>query len=91
MDAPAAFPAPYGNFYKPSGYEFSVQGGYHDLAHLASRIEGHEKLLRIQSFRIVTSGKSPERHITGLKLWAFVVPPPAAVKSPAAGANSVKK
>ncbi len=91
MTEQTVFPAPYGAKYQPSGYEFTVQGGYHDIAYLASRIEGNEKLLRIQSLRIVASEKSPERHITGLKIWAFVVPPPSAVKAPAAGEKSVKQ
>jgi hypothetical protein len=86
------FAAPYNAKYQPSGYEFTLQGGYHDLGTLVSMIEGYEKLLRIRSLQIVASERTPERHICGLRLWAIVVPPPAAaIKAPAAGAKSAKK
>jgi hypothetical protein len=83
------FAAPYNVKYQPSGYEFTVQGGYHDLGNLASRIEGHKKLLRIRSIEIVPSEKSPERHVAEMRLWAILKAPPQAA-SPA-GAKNVKK
>jgi hypothetical protein len=86
------FLAPYNAKYQPSGYEFTMQGGYHDLGTLVSLIESYEKLMRIQSIQIVSSEKSPERHICGLKLWAIVAPPPVAPgKAPGVGAKSAKK
>ena len=87
-----AFAAPYHLKYQPSGYEFTVQGGYHELGRMVSRIESHEKLLRIQSIQIIPSGKVPDRHIAELKLWAILAAPPVvAVPAPAGGANRVKK
>jgi|GEM_PF-951475 len=83
------FAAPYHLKYQPLGYEFTVQGGYHALGHLASRIEGHEKLLRIQSLEIVPSEQAPDRHIATLKLWAILKAPPQA--APPAKAKSAAK
>lgn len=86
------FPAPYQSKYQPSGYEFTLQGGYHDLASLVSRIESHEKLLRIRSFQIVPSEKSVERHTAELKLWAIMkAPPQAAVPAVKVKAKNAKK
>lgn len=93
MNEKIVFGAPYNTKYQPSGYEFTVQGGYHDLGMMVSRIENHEKLLRIRSLQVVSSEKSPGRHICGLKLWAIVVPAPVAVakKAPGTGAKNAKK
>lgn len=87
------FSAPYNLKYQPSGYEFTVQGGYHDLAKLASRIESYEKLLRIRSLQITPSGKTPDQHVAELKLWAILPASPAVAVPPvpAAGANGAKK
>lgn len=73
------FAAPYNLKYQPKGYAFTVQGGYHDLAGLASRIEGHEKLLRIRSLEIVPAAETPNRHIAELKLWAILKASPQSV------------
>jgi Tfp pilus assembly protein PilO len=88
-----AFAAPYHLKYQPRGYEFTVQGGYHDLGDLMSRIESHSKLLRIQSLKIEPDKKTPERQIAVLKLWAILkappqVAPPAKAKT-APGAKKV--
>jgi Tfp pilus assembly protein PilO len=91
----AVFPPPYHLKYQPNGYEFSVQGGYHDLGNLISRIENHKKLLRIQTLEITSSDKTPDRHVVDLKLWAILkAPPQAAVPAKAkkaAKAKSAKK
>jgi hypothetical protein len=83
------FAAPYNVRYQPSGYEFTVQGGYHDLGNLASRIEGHKKLLRIRSIEIVSAEKTPDRHVAEMKLWAILKAPPQAASK--AGVKNVKK
>lgn len=91
------FAAPYHLIYQPRGYEFTVQGRYHDLGNLASRIEGHDKLLRIQGLEIVPAEKTPDRHIATLKLWAIlkappqVTPPAKAKPKNAAKAKNAKK
>jgi len=79
LDEKVVFSAPYNMKYRPSGYEFTVQGGYHDLGKFTSRMEGYEKLLRIRSLQIRPSDKTPERHIAELKLWAIVAVPPGEV------------
>jgi len=73
------YPAPYDMKYQPSGYEFTMQGGYHDLGTLVSRIESHDKLLKVQSIEIKTDDKNPGRHIADLKLWAIMKPSPEAI------------
>jgi hypothetical protein len=86
------FPAPYNLKYQPSGYEFTMQGSYHDLGMLVSRIENHEKLLRIQRLEIVPDKKVLDRHVADLKLLAILkAPPPAAVSTKATKAKNAKK
>ncbi|MFH1208758.1 MAG: hypothetical protein V1673_04290 [Candidatus Omnitrophota bacterium] len=85
------FAAPYHLIYRPRGYEFKVQGRYHDLGNLVSRIEGHDKLLRIQSLGIVPAEKTPDRHIATLKLWAIIKAPPQAAPPAKAKAKNVAK
>jgi len=87
-----AFAAPYHLKYQPSGYEFTVQGGYHDLGALASRIEGDEKLLRIRSIEISPLDKDSSRQVAQLKLWAILAAtPPSPVSASGAGVNRGKK
>ena len=74
------FASPYNLKYQPSGYEFTVQGGYHDLGVFVSHIENYKKLLRVQSLEIVSDGKTPGRQIAELKLWAIMKAPPQAAK-----------
>lgn len=85
------FAAPHHLKYQPSGYEFTVQGGYHDLGKFASLIEGHDKLLRIRSLQIEPSENDPGRHTAGLKLWAILVPTAPTTPPVVAGANRAKK
>ena len=85
----AVFAAPYHLKYQPSGYEFTVQGGYHDLGSLASRIESYGKLLRIRSIEIMPAEKTPDRHVAELKLWAILKAPPQVAS--ATGAGHAKK
>ncbi len=89
------FSSPYNLKYQPRSCEFTVHGGYHDLGTLASRIEGHEKLLRIQSIGIMPAGKTPDRHVSELRLWAILKAPsqaaPPAKGTKAAKAKNAKK
>ena len=86
------FTAPYHLKYQPAGYEFTMQGGYHELGDLASRIETNEKLLRIQSLEILPEEKTPGRHIAELKLWAIMkAPPQAAAPAKPAKAKHAKR
>lgn len=83
------FQAPFYLKYQPVGYEFTVQGGYHDLGSLISRIETHEKLLRVQSIEITPSEKDSGRQLASVKIWAISKPSQAAM--PAAGAVNAKR
>lgn len=85
------FPAPYHSKYESAGYEFTLQGGYHDMANLISRIESHTKLLRVRSFRIIPSDKAPDRHLAELKVWAISSTSKSAGAATAAGTNSAPK
>ena len=89
-DEKKLFQAPYHLQYQPSGYEFTLQGGYHSLASMVDLIESHEKLLRIQAFQIVPSEVAQDRHVAEMKLWAILKAPPQAA-APAVGAKNVKK
>ena len=89
QDEKTIFPAPYHLKYQPSGYEFSFQGGYHDLGNFMSRIESSEKLLTVRSFSIESAEKTPDRQIAGLRLWAILKAPP--VIAPAVGVGHAKK
>lgn len=88
----SVFRAPYHLRYQPSGYEFTLQGGYHDLARLVDRAESSKKLLRVQCIQIVPSKKTPDRQIAELKLWAILsVSPTVTPSAVPGGANSAKK
>lgn len=71
----STFPAPFAAKYHPKGYEFTVQGGYHDLARFVSLVESHPKLLRIQSLQVRPSEKETERHFASIRLWAILSAP----------------
>jgi len=93
LNEKAVFVEPYNLKYQPSGYEFTVEGGYHDLGNFVSHLENHGKLLRIQSIKIVPSEKTPGRNIAELKLWAILKappPPPKPLKTAKAGSAKVK-
>ena len=79
LDEKITYGAPYNAKYSANGYEFTVQGGYHDLGRLVGRIESYDKLLRIQQFQINPSDKAMERHRAELRILAFTVAPPLPV------------
>ncbi len=91
MTEKTVFPAPYHLKYQPAGYEFTVQGGYHDLGRFASRLENSDKLLRIQSIQIVPTEKTPDRHIAQLRVWAILSAPSLAGSTTAAGTAHAQK
>ena len=91
MTEKIVFPAPYHLKYQPTGYEFTVQGGYHDLGRFASLLENSDKLLRIQSIQIVPTEKTPERHIAQLKIWAILSAPSLTGSTTPAGAAHAQK
>lgn len=44
------FPAPFDARYEAGQYDFMVEGGYHQIGSLISRIESNSKLLRVEAF-----------------------------------------
>lgn len=87
-----AFPAPYDLKYQAKGYDFTVQGGYHELGTLMSRIESFNKLLRIQNLWITPAEATPDKHIAEIRLLAIAEAPPAvAEKGKKANAKKKKK
>lgn len=46
------FPAPFDTQYEANLYDFTVEGGYHEVATLIATIESNPKLLRVQTFQL---------------------------------------
>ena len=67
------FPPPFDGLYEASAYDFTVEGGYHDLAMFVSKIENYEKILRIQTYHVAPQDKSPEKHLADISLTAVSV------------------
>lgn len=65
------YAAPYNSKYEANGYDFTLQGGYHDFGMLANRIETYSRLLRIQSIHILPSEKTPGKQISEWRLSAI--------------------
>ncbi|OQA56187.1 MAG: Pilus assembly protein, PilO [Candidatus Omnitrophica bacterium ADurb.Bin277] len=65
------YPKPYQDRYLAVGYDFTMQGGYHQLARLAAAIESYPKLLRIQKIQIVPSKDDQSRHVAQFDLVAI--------------------
>ena len=77
----SVFPPPFDGQYGGSFYQFTAEGGYHELALFISRIESYPKLLRIQSFNL-NHEEDTAKHIAVLGLSVVSVkknpaPPPA--------------
>jgi len=70
QDKPESFPKPYDAKYRADLYDFTVEGDYHALGRFISRIESHERQLRVQFFNINPREKNPESHILNLTLSA---------------------
>lgn len=64
------FPAPFNEKYKPELYDFTVEGGYHQLGDFISRIEANPKILRVEIFEISPIDESPDRHLANMTLSA---------------------
>ena len=63
-------PEPFSAQYEASQYDFTVEGGYHDLANFISRIESNSKLLRVQSFYLRPQEEAPQNHLADISLSA---------------------
>ncbi len=64
------FPAPFNDLYEGSLYDFTVEGKYHNIGALVSKIESNHKLLRVQLCHIRLSEEKPDVQITDLSLSA---------------------
>ena len=64
------FPLPFNDQYEGNSYDFSLEGGYHDLGTFISKIESNDKLLRVQSFSIRPQEDGAEKHLADVNLSA---------------------
>lgn len=64
------FPKPYDERYKAELYDFTVEGGYHQLGTFVSKIESSPKILRIEHFRITPREKATEIPVAEFTLSA---------------------
>ncbi len=67
------FPPPFDAQYEASLYDFTVEGGYHDLATFISRIESHTKVLRVQRYNLRPQEDKPLTHLADVSLSAVSV------------------
>ncbi len=70
MEQSEAFPAPYGEKYKKFIYLVTVEGGYHQIADLVSRLESNAQYFQIQSLAIFPQVSAVGKQIADIKLMA---------------------
>jgi hypothetical protein len=63
-------PSPYDEQYAINLYDFTLEGGYHELADFVSRIENNPKVLRIQTFDLLPQDKEAQKHMAEMTLMA---------------------
>ena len=65
------FPPPFDSLYMAGVYDFTIEGGFHELADFVSKIENYGKVLRIQSFYLRDSDESPaDKRLADISLIA---------------------
>ena len=64
------FPKPFNEQYQGNLYDFTVEGGYHDLGGFMGRIENNPKLLQIQIFELKPNDQSPKSQLVSISLSA---------------------
>lgn len=64
------FPKPFDAVYEAHLYDFTVEGGYHEMGEFISRIESNPKILQIQLFHMNPREKNPGVHIANLTISA---------------------
>lgn len=64
------FPAPYNQQYQAALYDFTVEGGYHNIGKFIASLEANEKLLRVQKFLITSKEPSKDVQLAELTLTA---------------------
>lgn len=70
MEQSEAFPAPYGDKYKKFIYLVTVEGGYHQIADLVSRLESNDQYFQIQRLSIVPQASAVGKQVADIKLMA---------------------
>lgn len=70
MERSEAFPAPYGDKYKKFIYLVTVEGGYHQIADLVSRLESNAQYFQIQSLSIYPQASAVGKQVADIKLMA---------------------
>ncbi len=65
------FPAPYANRYEAVAYDFTMQGGYHQLGKFSAALESYPKWLRIQKIKITPLKDDALRHLAQVELVAI--------------------
>ncbi|HRK62738.1 MAG TPA: type 4a pilus biogenesis protein PilO [Candidatus Omnitrophota bacterium] len=70
MEQSESFPAPYSDKYKKFIYLISVEGGYHQIADLVSRLESNPQYFQIQSLSIAAQGNNADRQIADITVMA---------------------
>ena len=63
-------PVPFDKEYEANAYDFTLEGGYHEIGSFISKIESNPKLLRVQSFTVRSREEDPKKHLIDLSLSA---------------------
>ncbi len=63
-------PAPFDKQYEANVYDFTIEGGYHEIGNFIGKIESNPKLLRVQLFNISAREEDPKIHLVDLSLSA---------------------
>ena len=69
----AKFPDPFDKQYESSLYQYSLEGGYHEVGKFLASIESNEKLLQVQTVQINPSDTSDKQHIATVLVTAVAV------------------
>lgn len=69
-DFQGKFPEPFNQTYEANAYDFSAEGGYHELGQFISKIESNPKLLRIELFSLKPEEEVANKHMLHMSLSA---------------------
>lgn len=69
-DGKVEFPKPFDASFKADLYDFTVEGGYHEMAHFINRIESYPQILRVELFQLSPNEDVPGKHLAEITLSA---------------------
>ena len=69
-DSGAKFPTPFDKAYEGNMYDFSLEGGYHNLGQFISKVESNGKLLRVETFSVKYRPENPTSHLSEISMSA---------------------